>query len=80
MMRRVASSGTQSAQPVDAIAIRDLVLVRHERPIARPDELLRTARVEQRVDVALHIGAALPIGRGELDPGVAGTHAVERLP
>src|SRR5438105_13247524 len=51
-------------QPLHTITIRDVVLVRHERPIARPYELLRPARVEQRVDVATRIGAALAIRRG----------------
>src|SRR6266853_1956719 len=64
-------------QPLHAIAIRDFVLVRHERPIACPYELLRTATLEQRSDVATWIGAALTIRRGELDPGVARAHAVE---
>src|ERR1700730_374875 len=64
-------------QPLHAIAIRDFVLVRHERPVARPYELLRTASLEQRIDVATWIGAALTIRRGELDPGVARAHAVE---
>src|SRR5947207_3229941 len=46
-------------------------------PIVPPDELLRSARVEQRVDVALAVDAALPIRRGELDPCIAGAHAFQ---
>src|SRR5450755_4867698 len=75
--------GYPFGQPVDAIAIRDLIFVRNERPVARPDQLLHAARVEQCIDVTLHIAtvpAALTIRRRELDPGVACAHGLQHFP
>src|SRR5450631_1762909 len=65
--------------PLDAVAIRRLALVRHERPVARPYQLLRTARSEQRVHIGLWICTAEAIRCGQLHPGVASSDAAKRF-
>src|SRR5258708_15682685 len=75
-MKRVGI-GYPPLQIVDATLVRHAVLVRHKRPVARPDELLRSGCVEQGIDVALTIDAALPVGRGEFYEGLADAHAFE---
>src|ERR1700674_5985639 len=63
--------------PPDALRIGDLPLEAHEWPVVRPDELLRTARIEEGVDVRLRIRAALSIGRRELHKRVAAPYAAK---
>src|SRR5690606_40996405 len=72
--------GDPVPQPAHTLRVADLVLVRDERPVARPDELPAGTRLEQRVDIALRICAAEAIRRRQLDPGIAFAHAAQHFP
>src|SRR6185295_242629 len=71
--------GNPRLDPRDALRIRDLVLETDEWPVGRPHELLRSAGVEERIDVRLDIGAALAVRRRELHERIARAHSAKDL-
>src|SRR5215831_9191691 len=60
--------GDPAVQVLETPFVGHRLLMRDERPVARPYELFRSARLEQRIDIRAAIRAALTVRRRKLDP------------